>query len=71
MSCKIGAQENRLGYIAYKDMGNAKYKEVLDKYAPSQKLGQGKAGDLMECMLGMGFLYQTGKCDKLEGIMEL
>eukprot|EP00972_Heterocapsa_arctica_P056944 8403058-Heterocapsa_arctica.AAC.1 len=27
MSCKIGTQENSLGYIAYKDMGNAKYKE--------------------------------------------
>eukprot|EP00972_Heterocapsa_arctica_P036222 5329478-Heterocapsa_arctica.AAC.1 len=27
MNVKIGTQENSLGYIAYKDMGNAKYKE--------------------------------------------
>eukprot|EP00972_Heterocapsa_arctica_P018702 2766384-Heterocapsa_arctica.AAC.1 len=30
VNMKVGTQQNSLGYIAYKDMGNAPYKAVLD-----------------------------------------
>eukprot|EP00972_Heterocapsa_arctica_P014456 2126313-Heterocapsa_arctica.AAC.1 len=52
-------------------MGNQAYKQALDKCGITQMLGEGKTGDLLECIMGKGFLYQTNKCDKMEGIMEL
>eukprot|EP00972_Heterocapsa_arctica_P027973 4114585-Heterocapsa_arctica.AAC.1 len=34
-------------------------------------MSEGKSGDLVECILALGFLYQTHKCEEMKGIMEL
>eukprot|EP00972_Heterocapsa_arctica_P078533 11581411-Heterocapsa_arctica.AAC.1 len=34
-------------------------------------MSEGKTGDLVECIMGLGFLYQTHKCEEMEGIVEL
>eukprot|EP00972_Heterocapsa_arctica_P020841 3071356-Heterocapsa_arctica.AAC.1 len=34
-------------------------------------MNEGKSGDVVECILALGYLYQTNKCDAMKGIMEL
>eukprot|EP00972_Heterocapsa_arctica_P032440 4778985-Heterocapsa_arctica.AAC.1 len=74
VGCKLKGQENSLGYIVYKDLGNKRYKQALDKCLDATEpkgMGEEKTGDLVECIMGLGFLFQTHKCDEMEGIMEL
>eukprot|EP00972_Heterocapsa_arctica_P029952 4413499-Heterocapsa_arctica.AAC.1 len=34
-------------------------------------MNQGNQGDMTECILALGYLYQTRNCRALEGIMDL
>eukprot|EP00972_Heterocapsa_arctica_P088512 13050017-Heterocapsa_arctica.AAC.1 len=70
----MDGQENCLGYILYQDLGNKPYAKTLIKCIANEEakwLKENNKGDLMECILALGYLYQTGKCDALEGIMDL
>eukprot|EP00972_Heterocapsa_arctica_P112889 16434312-Heterocapsa_arctica.AAC.1 len=54
VGCKVNGQDNSLGYIAYKDLGNKRYKQALDKCLLTKgELGEEKTGDLVECIMGM------------------
>eukprot|EP00972_Heterocapsa_arctica_P041345 6099083-Heterocapsa_arctica.AAC.1 len=70
VNTRVNGMEHSLGYIAYQDLGNKRYKQALDKIT-KRCLGQEKTGYLVECIMGIGYLFQTHKCDKMKGIMEL
>ena len=70
----IQGQKDCLGYMLYKDMGNKQYKAALGKCLAETEpkdMNQETTGDLVECILGLGYLYQTHKYTDMEGIMEL
>eukprot|EP00972_Heterocapsa_arctica_P068917 10181766-Heterocapsa_arctica.AAC.1 len=52
--------ETKYGYVFYQDMGNLTYARWLDSAKEMKQrswLNDGKMGDLVEAMLGMGWIY--------------
>eukprot|EP00972_Heterocapsa_arctica_P085080 12536473-Heterocapsa_arctica.AAC.1 len=45
--------------------------ESCIKDAGAKWMNEGKKGDMAECIFALGYLYQTKKCQALEGIMDL
>eukprot|EP00972_Heterocapsa_arctica_P068405 10108067-Heterocapsa_arctica.AAC.1 len=66
----------QLGYIMFEDLGNKAYMNSLDPMLTNvnaQWLNQKHKGDVVECIMALGFMYQHhgSAIESLEGIMEL
>eukprot|EP00972_Heterocapsa_arctica_P109409 16110451-Heterocapsa_arctica.AAC.1 len=75
MITKVGDQDDCVGYILYEDVGNQLYavalKECIAPKHAAMWLGEEKKGDVVECIMALGYIYQTAGYMDLEGIMDL
>eukprot|EP00972_Heterocapsa_arctica_P073501 10856209-Heterocapsa_arctica.AAC.1 len=71
---KKNGQEDCLGYILVQQLDKKDYAATLNNIATNEEIKwllESKKGLLVECILAMGHLYQMGKCNELEGIMDM
>ncbi len=71
---KVPGQAGGTGYVLYKQLDNADYAKVLVKIANNtyvEPLTMKNKAQVLQCILGMGFVAQAKGCKKLDGIMDL
>eukprot|EP00972_Heterocapsa_arctica_P066611 9829484-Heterocapsa_arctica.AAC.1 len=74
IECKKSGQEDCLGYILFQQLDRNTYATTLTQIVKNNEikwLSETKKGLLVECILALGHLYQMGKCNELEGIMDM
>eukprot|EP00972_Heterocapsa_arctica_P009671 1425675-Heterocapsa_arctica.AAC.1 len=74
MEVTTSGQKDCLGYVLYRQMDKNDYSKVLTKLTTNssvQHLSPKSRGQVVECILGLGFVAQVKGCKKLEGIMDM
>eukprot|EP00972_Heterocapsa_arctica_P060532 8930144-Heterocapsa_arctica.AAC.1 len=76
IQCENGSGKYQLGYIMFEDVRNKPYMKALDSMiidANAMWLNEKNKGDIVECIMALGFIYQHGGSTNksLEGIMDL
>jgi hypothetical protein len=71
---KVPGQAGGTGYVLYKQLDKPEYAKVLANIANNtyvEHLSVKSKAQVLECILGMGFVAQAKGCKKLDGIMDL